>query len=247
MKNFGKLKSKLIKKLSDSYNDGTLKPNIKLYFNPIMENETIKDLYIFYDEFENKTISNVVTAKEYVNEIASTLKGKHNEINNFVNNLDKKMGDVLDVENNEIYEHLDTLLYGDRLGNLGEKLQAKSKLVEHLIKPKKTDIDLVENYSTNERLLYAVMVNSFNEKFSTNLTEEEKQELKVILNLNKNELKIKINELKENVLTKIDKLLSESNNNDLEIKLTDVINEVNQMDYTKFNYYKLNRLQSDII
>lgn len=247
MKEFGILKSKVIKKLSDSYSNGTLKEDIKICFNPIMENKTIKDLYVFYEEIENKTFPNVEIATEYINEVATTLKGKHKKINKFLSDLDKKIGDVSDVEFNQIYEYLDILLYDDKLTNISEKLNSKTKLIEHLLRTKKTETNLVENYSINERLLHAVMVNSFNDKFTNNLSEEEKLELKEILNLNEDDLNMRIKELKETVLTNINNLLFESSDEVLKVKLNDVINEVNSMSNTKFNYYKLNKLRSDIL
>ena len=247
MKDFGTLKSKIIKKLSDSYTDGTLKEDIKLFFNPIMENKEIKNLYVFYEDVENKTISDVESANNYVNEISIALKGRNKNINKFITELDKKLGDVSDVELNEVYKQLDILLCDDKLGNISEKITAKKKLSEHLLKTKKTDNNLVEHFSINDRLLHAVMVNSFNEKFTSNLNEEEKKELKEILNLNEEQLKVEINTIKESVLDKVGVLLSETTDDVLKSKLNDVVKEVKIMTNTKFNYYKLKKLQSEIL
>jgi hypothetical protein len=124
---------------------------------------------------------------------------------------------------------------------------AKKKLVEHLTTKKEIKESQLETYTSNENLLHAVLANNFNVLYTNNLNEEQQEELKTILSISNEDLVSKTTELKESILNKVGSLLSESNDNDLTTKLSKVKDEVQEMDLSKYNYYRLTQLKNGLV
>ena len=245
MNKFGVLKSKILKKLTESYSNKN-KNEVKDILNTIKENKDFKEMYLFYEEIENKYFDDKEIAKLYVEEIQSVLKDKSDKIASFSKNLNTKLKDV-EINENELYSNLDLLVQSENLSNVDKKIIAKKKLVEHLTTKKeivkKEDAQLVEN----ENLLYAVLANNFNVLYNHSLNESQKKELQGILSLTDDDLEVKINDLKESILGQVGNILSESKDVDLTGKLTKVKDEVNEMKSSKFNYYRLVQLKNGLV
>jgi len=245
MNKFGVLKSKILKKLTESYSNKN-KNEVKDILNTIKENKDFKEMYLFYEEIENKYFDDKEIAKLYVEEIQSVLKDKSDKIASFSKNLNTKLKDV-EINENELYSNLDLLVQGENLSNIDKKIIAKKKLVEHLTTKKeivkKEETQLVEN----ENLLYAVLANNFNVLYNNSLNESQKKELQGILSLTDEDLEVKISDLKESILGQVGSILSESKDGDLTGKLTKVKDEVNEMKPSKFNYYRLVQLKNGLV
>jgi hypothetical protein len=245
MNKFGVLKSKILKKLTESYSNKN-KNEVKDILNTIKENKDFKEMYLFYEEIENKYFDDKEIAKLYVEEIQSVLKDKSEKIASFSKNLNTKLKDV-EINENELYSNLDLLVQSENLSNVDKKIIAKKKLVEHLTTKKeivkKEETQLVEN----ENLLYAVLANNFNVLYNNSLNESQKKELQGILSLTDEDLEVKIGDLKESILGQVGNILSESKDGDLTGKLTKVKDEVNEMKPSKFNYYRLVQLKNGLV
>lgn len=245
MNKFGVLKSKILKKLTESYSNKN-KNEVKDILNTIKENKDFKEMYLFYEEIENKYFDDKEIAKLYVEEIQSVLKDKSDKIASFSKDLNTKLKDV-EINENELYSNLDLLVQGENLSNIDKKIIAKKKLVEHLTTKKeivkKEETQLVEN----ENLLYAVLANNFNVLYNNSLNESQKKELQGILSLTDEDLEVKISDLKESILGQVGSILSESKDGDLTGKLTKVKDEVNEMKPSKFNYYRLVQLKNGLV
>lgn len=244
MKKFGVIKTKLLNKLTESYSNEN-KSEIKSILKEIKENKDFKEMYLFYEEIENKHISDKETAKLYVEGLSTILIQSKENINVFCESLDKKL-DNTEVVTNDIYDALDTLTESDKLSNIEKKVIAKKKLVDHLISKKEVNESKDSTLVPNETLLNAVLANNFNVLYSNTLSESQKEELKNILSIPYDELLTKTSELKESVLTKVDSLLTESNDNELKNKLDSVKKEVNGMSPSKYNYYRLTELKNGL-
>jgi hypothetical protein len=245
MNKFGILKTKILKKLTESYSNKN-KGEVKDILNTIKENKDFKEMYLFYEEIENKYFDDKEIAKLYVEEIQSVLKDKSDKIASFTKNLNTKLKNV-EINENELYSNLDLLVQEENLSNVDKKIIAKKKLVEHLTTKKeivkKEETQLVEN----ENLLYAVLANNFNVLYNNSLNESQKKELQGILSLTDEDLEVKISDLKESILGQVGSILSESKDNDLTGKLTKVKDEVNEMKPSKFNYYRLVQLKNGLV
>jgi hypothetical protein len=247
MNKFGVIKTKILNKLTESYANEN-KTEIKDILTTIKENKDFKEMYLFYEEIENKYIEDKEIAKLYVeglNIYFGQPIGNWNSLNTFCESLHKKLSDVK-IETKELYESLDMLSEKDSLSNIEKKVIAKKKLVEHLTTKKETkeveDTTLVENVT----LLQAVLANNFNVLYSNTLSEEQKDELKDILSISYDDLISKSNELQESIIDKATKLLSESSDLEFQTKLNKVVDEVKKMAPSKYNYYRLKELKNGL-
>lgn len=244
MNKFGTIKSKLLSKLTESYANEN-KAEIKDILTTIKENKDFKEMYLFYEEIENKYIEDKETAKLYVEGLGTMLIQSKEDLNVFCESINKTLGDT-NVTTNEIYESLDTLSEKDKLSNIEKKVIAKKKLVEHLT----TNKELMESKKItivpNETLLNAVLANNFNVLYSNTLSESQKEELKNILSIPYEDLLTKTEELRESIVNQVSTLISESNDTDLSTKLKNVKDEVTQMIPSRYNYYRLNELKNGL-
>jgi hypothetical protein len=247
MNKFGELKTKMLTKLTESYTKEN-KTEVKDILKTIKENKAFKEMYLFYEEIENKYIEDKETAKLYVeglNTYFGQPMGNWNELNVFCESLHNKLGNI-EIETNELYESLDMLSEKDSLSNIEKKVIAKKKLVEHLTTKKNITESKDTTLVPNETLLNAVLTNNFNVLYSNTLSESEKEELKNILSISYDDLIIKSNELHESILGKVSTLMTESNDVDLTSRLKAVRDEVSQMSPSRYNYYRLTELKNGL-
>jgi hypothetical protein len=247
MNKFGIIKTKILTKLTESYTKEN-KTEVKDILKTIKENKAFKEMYLFYEEIENKYIEDKETAKLYVeglNTYFGQPMGNWNELNVFCESLHSKLGDI-EIETNELYESLDILSEKDLLSNIEKKVIAKNKLVNHLTTKKEIQESKDSTLVSNESLLQAVLANNFNVLYSNTLSESQKEELKSILSISYDDLVTKSNELHESILERVSTLISESNDPDLTTKLNKVKDEVNKMTTSKYNYYRLTELKNGL-
>lgn len=244
MNGFGKIKTKVLKKLVESYSSDK-KNDVKDIIKTLKSNKDFKELYLFYEEIENKYIEDKEIAKLYVEELNKVLKEKFNNVSDFCNTLNEKLTDV-ESENNEIYETIDQLCESDSLSNIDKKVIAKRKLVEHLTTKKEISETKETTHVPNEKLLYTVLANNFNVLYNNTLTNEQREELKNILSLSNGDINTKTEELKESLLSKIDTLLNESTDDEMKSKLKNVKEEVNNKGASRINYFRLVELKNGL-
>lgn len=243
MNKFGELKTKIVTKLTESYTTGNMS-EFKDIFNAVKKNKDFRDLYLFYEEMENKTLSSKESAKQYIEEMVTLLKPKFDSINGIGKHLKNKVKDV-EISENEIYSAIDQLLENETLFNIDKKIDARNKLVEHLVSVKEQIDEDVPNSTVNESILNAVLVGNFNAFYNKTLTESDKTELNKILTLNDEQLKIEFTELKESLETKIGRLITEDTaSTELKEKLVETKKELTKMKPTKLNFYKLKELKN---
>jgi hypothetical protein len=247
MKKFGVIKTKILNKLTESYANEN-KAEIKDILTLIKENKDFKEMYLFYEEIENKYIDDKETAKLYVEGLNTYFGqpiGNWDNLNTFCESLNNKLGEV-EIETKELYESLDILSEKDSLSNIEKKVNAKKKLVEHLTTKKEIKESKDSAIIPNETLLQAVLANNFNVLYSNTLSESQKEELKTILSISYDDLITKSNELQESIINQVSTLLSESNDTDLTTKLNKVKDEVSKMTTSKYNYYRLTELKNGL-
>jgi hypothetical protein len=246
MINFGKIKTSILENLAMSYLKKDNK-KIKNILGLITKNKDIKDLYLLYEDIENKNIEDEETAKKYVEELSSLLKDKNKDLEGIMDELENSIDDNIQINENEIYKILDLLSEEDNLLNLDKKILAKKNLTNHLLRKKEKQEDVNSPKIVNENMLFAVLSNNFNNTFQSSLSESEQKEFKEIMMIKEDELKIKVKDLKENIFFKIDSIISESGNNlELITKLNDVKKEVRGMKNSKHSYYKLKELKNGL-
>ncbi len=244
MNNFGKLKTKILEKLTESYSSNN-KKEMKEILKTIKGNEDFKEMYLFYEEIEMKYFEDKDVAKLFVEELSSVLKNKSKNLNEFCQSLNETLKDV-EVSENEVYSVLDQLSEQDTLNNIDKKVVAKKKLFEHLTTKKEVKESEKVLHTNNESLLQAVLVNNFNVLYGNNLSEEQKQTLKDILSMSTEEIETKTNELKESLNSKINTLITESSDSEMKEKLNRVRDEVNGKKPSRLNYHSLIELKNGL-
>lgn len=246
MNKFGVLKTKILTKLIESWEGGNMS-GFKDIFNTVKKNNDFRDMYLFYEEMENKTLPDKETARQYIEEMVILLKPKQINSEGISKHLHIKLNDV-EITENDIYSTIDQLLENDSLFNLDKKIIAKNKLIEHLVTKKELPVEeLIDDTKStvNESLLNAVLVGNFNALYSNTLSESDKLELNSILTLNDNELNTNFTELKEELVSTIGNLITEDTASvELKGKLIETTKELSGMKPTKLNYYKLKELKN---
>ncbi len=248
MSKIGIIKSKLIKKLTESYGEKN-KTELKSILKSITENKKFKEMYLFYEEMENKYIEDKETAKLYVEGLENLLNSQsiNNDLLVFCEDLNRKLGEF-EIEGNELYESLDQLFTQDTLSNIENKVIARKKLIEHVTKKKQTSTEEknIVPFTMNENLLYGVLANNFNVLYGNTLSEEQQVEFKNIMSLTNDDIVAKTNELKENINSKIDSILTESTDGEMNNKLNKVKEEVNNKETSRLNYFRLIELRNGL-
>lgn len=244
MKKFGIVKTKILNKLIEYYSNEN-KEEIKNILGLIKENKDFKEMYVFYEEIENKYIENKEEAQLYVETLEDILKAKSANLEQFSFRINKAMNQE-DIYESEVYEALDALTEDDTLSNIESKVKSKTKLVEHLTTKKEANQTNEGVVVPNESLLQAVLTNNFNVLYSNTLSESQKEELKNILAIPYDELSSKTTELKESIVNQVGTILSESNDTDLTTKLNKVKDEVQSMKLSRYNYYRLTELKNGL-
>ena len=231
----------MLTKITESYSKQN-KNEVKDMLNTIKENKAFKEMYLFYEEIENKYFDDKEIAKLYVEGLNTYFS---QPINVFCESLHSKLGDI-EIETNELYESLDILSEKDSLTNIEKKVIAKKKLIEHLTTKKEINESQETKFVTNENLLHAVLANNFNILYSNTLSEEQKFELKTILDLSNEDLENKTTELKESILNQIGEIINESKDSEMVTKLSKVKDEVLKKETSKINYYRLTELKNGL-
>lgn len=246
MKKGTSFKTQILNLITESYiNDD--KTKVKQVLRVLKENKEIRDLYSLYDTIEKKYFDDINVAKTYVEKLSEGLCGKISIIRNSINMKMLLSEDVqsYDVENCELYSNLDVLLQEDNLRNIDEKILSKKYLVNYLTTKKEPINEEVIDNTMNENLLNSVLSVNFNTYYDTILSEEEKSELKTILSMSSEQLNENFKNLKEDVSNKVTNLINESNG-ELKEKLEMTKSELNSMDVSKHNYYKLTQLKNGL-
>ena len=246
MSNFGKLKSKLLTKLTESYNSGN-KNEIKGLIKKIKSNKNLVEVHNFYEEMENTYFQHIDSAKLYVETLEPHFINRMKLISGDCKDLNKLLKDVVS-ESNELYECLDILSEENNIHNISKKIESRKKLIDFLVteKPKK----VVEESSVridNDSLLNAVLVNNFNIKFADFLNESQKESFSKIMSMSNEELINEMSLVRTELNSKIENLLGESTDDVMVEKLKKVKSDVNESEITKYNYYKLTELKNGLV
>jgi|688.fasta_scaffold477410_2 succinate dehydrogenase flavin-adding protein (antitoxin of CptAB toxin-antitoxin module) len=244
MSNFGDVKTKLLVKLTESYTSDN-KSGVKDLLKQIKSNKNLVEMYLFYEDIENKHIPSVETAKLFVEQIETLLIQKSKLLGESLSNLSGILKDV-NTDKNEIYECLDILSEDVTLLNVEKKVVAKEKLLKNLTSPKQTQVSESTVHTDNQSLLNAVLVNNFNTKFTDFMNEEQKESFKKIVTMKDDELSTEMSSLKESMTQKFDKLISEESDSTLIDKLSQAKKEVTESTVSKFNYYRLVELSKSL-
>ena len=241
MNKFGQIKSNIESLLTKSYGKNAFKTNMKSFKSHIIENEKLAEAYFLYDELSKKKGLSKDIVDDYVNECVETIKGilttesaKLKEVNMWVSE-----GLKTDSDNN--YTNIDTVVYGTSIKNLEKVLECKNT-IKKLLGETEEVTKVTESVNIPLSSMLKIATNTFNREYG-DISEEEKKELKNLLSLSKTELTEEITLSKGVVLKKLTEKVNESNDEDLNNRVNETINRINESEISLTSLYKLKQLE----
>ena len=246
MSNFGEIKSKMLTKLTESYNSGN-KNELKDLIKKLKSNKNLVEMHNFYEEMENMYFSNKDTAKLYVETLEPQLIEKMKTLSSDLKDMNKSLNNVVS-ESNEVYEFLDVLSEDNNIHNISKKIDARENFIKFLttkksVKKEEEPTVQFENHS----LLNTVLVGNFNTKFTDFLNDEQKETFTKIVSMTESELETETQKIKSEINHKIESLLKESTDGIMNEKLNKVKEDLNESELTKYNYFKMTELKKGLI
>jgi hypothetical protein len=235
----GILKSKVEKKLVDSYKRNALNENLKVFKRLVLENKKISNLFFIYDEMSSKKgFGDKEKANDYINECIKIYENNYNKVS--LEEWKKLMNWVgeTDVENQ--YNELDIFFNSDIL-QIENKIESKKIIVENLIQSE-------DKKTTQVNLPIKTLVNVANttiNKHIEKLDEESKKKLKSLFEGDVNDLEKKYVTIKEEVITKLESLKNTSDNETTN-RIEQSIKKIQTEKFDKLNFYKLSTLNESI-
>ena len=226
MSNFGEIKSKMLTKLTESYNSGN-KNELKDLITKLKSNQNLVDVHNFYEEMENMYFSNKDLAKVYVETLEPYFINRMKLIAGDCKDLNKLLKDVVS-ESNELYECLDILSEDNNIHNISKKINARENFIKFLTTKKSVKKEESTVQFENHNLLNTVLVGNFNTKFTDFLNEEQKETFSKIMSMSNEELINEMSLARTELNSKIENLLGESTDDVMVEKLKKVKIDINE-------------------
>jgi hypothetical protein len=236
---FGLIKSGIENKLLKSYQNNKLSEELKVFKKIVLENKKIRSLYYIYDELSSKKgFSSKDIANEFINECIKIYE-------NNINKISKKELDLINswigntnIENN--YEVVDNLLTTNLL-KLESKIESRKQIVESLLS-KETDTKSEINLPLKTLVNVA---NTTINKYISSLDENTQKELTSLIKGDEKELEKKYFKTKDEVLSKLSNLMSESDS-ETKVKIEESISKIKSEKFDKINLFRLTSLNENI-
>lgn len=245
MTKFGELKSKLLIKLTESYNSGN-KKELKDLIKKLKSNKNLVEVYKFYEDMETTHIVHKDSARLFVETLEPHFIQKMKTISTDCKKLNKILNDVI-IEKNDLYEWLDKLSEEHNINNINSKFESKEKFINFLTEEKESNKIETNVQIENFTLLNNILVNNFNIKYGDFLNEDQKGIFKDIVSMTEENLINETTSLKLELNSKIENILNESNDVSLIEKLGNVKKQINNTKLSRYNYFKLIELKKGLV
>jgi hypothetical protein len=232
---FGVIKTLIENRLIKSFADKKLDKDMKFFKNTILEDKSFKRLYFIYDTLKENKGLDKETATYMVDDLVNEAKSL--KISDKITKDIEKWTHSVVKENN--YSKIDDLIYGDSL--VPEKKSiAKKEIIESLTKkPIVKESKKVVPIKTMLKI-----ANSTVEKKLSELNESDREKILSLLKSEPSEEEF--NSLKENTISKIEKLISESEA-ELKTALVETKDRITSSNYSKKEFIKLSQLNQGLL
>ena len=245
MKPFGKIKTKIEESMVKLYGKQEFKNHMINFKKNILENKEISKIFYIYDDLSSKKGLDKEIASDYVNESIEELQKLIEKNTKQITSLSQWIDGVLSEEINSNYSDIDNVVYNNKsIKNLENVLESKRN-IKNLITTVKENVVMSESINIPLSSMLKIASNSFNKEFE-NISEEDKKELKELLSLTKNEVKVKHEELKESVLGKLKNNLNESTDSEITEKINLTIQKISESKSDLVSLYKLTQLNQGL-
>lgn len=236
MSKFGTLKSKIEKKLLESYNDKSFKKEIKFFKDNILTDKEFSKLYYFYGELSSPKGLSEQESKDFITESITIMKLlKLNP-----DNIKKINKWTLGIKAENEYKFIDDLI--SESVDIKNILSAKKNITKNLTE------EQIET-TTKVNVPLKSMVSIANQTLSTyleSLSESDKKEVKTILKMKDSTVKEKFEPLREEVITKLHSHLEKIDNDEEKNKITETIEIIQNKPIDKVEFFKLKSLNESL-
>ena len=242
MENFGQIKDTFNSILSESIikKDNEGKKIFKEYLKILKENNSLRSQYLIFKNLEFKRFEFASDAKEYIKENIELLKKLDKT------ELEKGKKDLLSLlenknlvkDNSTLYDHINILSTTVKSASSLDKLQQSINYIKDRMTTKEEVVENKEEaINVPPSVLTKMATNRFNTKYS-DVSEDEKQIIKTILNGTEENRRDVYNTLKTDCIDIIDNKLNEEIDLELKDKMLKVKDKLLRMSYNPDEYVK---------
>jgi hypothetical protein len=244
MNKFGQIKSNIESLMTESYGKSSFKNHMKSFKKNILENKRIAEAYFLYDELsKNKGLSKDIV-DDYVNESIETIKNIVSSNTEKIKEINMWVSENVKTQSENNYKDIDSVVYNSSVKNLEQVLESKNR-IKNTISKKEVAKTVSESVNIPLSSMLKIATNTFNREFG-NISEEEKQELKTLLSLDKKSLTEEIEKSKLVVIEKLNTKLNESTDDELTEKVEKTIEKINESEVSLVSLYKLRQLEQGL-
>jgi hypothetical protein len=234
---FGLIKSKIEKLLSESYVNGNLKYDMFIFNELVLKDKDVSRLFSLYSDLaENRGYDNDF-ATEFIKESIVEIK-KIKPSNNSINEINMWLSTT--NVNNE-YVDIDNLV-SEKMVSIEDKIKSKNNIFESLKTTPKTTKSL-------KKVSLDSIVGIANKTISEHLNkmdEKTKKDLNEVLYESNDRLKIKFDILKESITDKLSSLKEVESDNEVITQIDETLVKVSSEEFDKLNYVKLKELYRNL-
>ena len=231
---FGQIKSIIENNLLESYkNEQEFKKLLKEFKQNVLNNKNMSKMYSLYDQLTTPQGLTEADAKDFLEEgitliqkLVPTIKMPKTVYENVLNK----------------YSNIDSLVYTNKL-DLMERVQSKKTLIKTLVSSKSQPVKESINIPLKSMVSIA---NQTMKSYINNLDESTKKEFIRLMSEDTTLLKEKFETLKESTITKLNTILENEQDFEIQTKLSETINRLKFEKFDQLNFLKLKNLEESI-
>ena len=231
---FGQIKSIIENNLLESYkNEQEFKKLLKEFKQNVLNNKNMSKMYSLYDQLTTPQGLTEADAKDFLEEgitliqkLVPTIKMPKTVYENVLNK----------------YSNIDSLVYTNKL-DLMERVQSKKTLIKTLVSSKSQPVKESINIPLKSMVSIA---NQTMKSYINNLDELTKKEFIRLMSEDTTLLKEKFETLKESTITKLNTILENEQDFEIQTKLSETINRLKFEKFDQLNFLKLKNLEESI-
>jgi hypothetical protein len=231
---FGQIKSIIENNLLESYkNEQEFKKLLKEFKQNVLNNKNMSKMYSLYDQLTTPQGLTEEDAKDFLEEGI-------NLIQKLVPTI--KMPKTVYENVSNKYSNIDSLVYTNKL-DLMERVQSKKTLIKTLVSSKPQPVKESINIPLKSMVSIA---NQTMKSYINNLDESTKKEFIRLMSEDTTLLKEKFETLKESTITKLNTILENEQDFEIQTKLSETINRLKFEKFDQLNFLKLKNLEESI-
>jgi hypothetical protein len=231
---FGQIKSIIENNLLESYrNEQEFKKSLREFKHNVLSNKNMSKLYSLYDQLTTPQGLTENDAKDFLDEGVSLIQKLIPTI---------KTPKTIDENVNNSYSDVDVLVYVNKL-DLMERLKSRKNLIKTLTSPKKEMVKETINIPIKSMVSIA---NQTLNNYLDNLDESAKKEFIQLMSEDVSSLKEKFETLRENAIVKLNNILENEQDFEVQTKLSETIDRLKIEEFNQLNFFKLKNLEESI-